>query len=223
MGLILGLSTGLGFLLVFTSLMSVRSLSEIQKRSRRNSIPKIAQAHVWSDLVDDLASAVRAGVPLPKAFESLASHGPSELHEILDQTVIRYRATGDFVNALSVFRDGCADARCDKIVGALTIAHSVGGSDLGVLLRTLAEALRDDAKIRSEIIARQSWTINGARLAVGAPWVTAILLSTHSDAWSAYTSPGGRNLLLLCAISSIAAYLIMRQIGKLPVEGRLLS
>lgn len=221
MGLILGLVMGLGLILVASPFLSPDDFSHLRIRSKQNRPAKISTPHVWSDLVDDLASAVRAGVALPVAFAALADSGPIEIRQALQQTVLRYQVTGDFVNALSVFKDSCKNPQCDKIVGALTIAHSVGGTDLGLLLRTLAEALRDDAKVRSEIVARQSWTVNGARLAVAAPWVTVLLLSTHSDAWSAYTSSAGRILMFMCALASIVAYFLMRQIGKLPAESRL--
>ena len=44
----------------------------------------------------------------------------------------------------------------------------MGGSDLGKLLGTLAEFLRESARTRSELEARQSWTVNAARLALAA-------------------------------------------------------
>jgi hypothetical protein len=52
---------------------------------------------------------------------------------------------------------------------ASRLTRQVGGSDLGRLLGTLAEFLRESARTRSELEARQSWTVNAARLAVAAP------------------------------------------------------
>ena len=39
-------------------------------------------------------------------------------------------------------------------------AREVGGTDLGRLLSTLSGFLRDDARTRAELLARQSWSVN---------------------------------------------------------------
>ena len=223
MGLILGFVAGLSILLMASALFGVKATALVQPRRTWFTARSRIESHVWPDFVDDLASAVRAGLSFPVALESLALHGPEVIRPSVTSALQRYRVSGDLLSALEVFRDECHDAQCDKIVCALSIAHSVGGSDLGVVLRSLADALREDSKIRGEISARQSWTVNGAKLAAAAPWVTVILLSTHSDAWSAYTSPGGRTMLAFCAVATTVAYLIMKNIGKLPHDIRLHS
>ena len=51
--------------------------------------------------------------------------------------------------------------------------------------------LRDDARTRSELESRQAWTVNGARLAVAAPWLVLLLMSFQSDVIRRYASPAG--------------------------------
>jgi len=113
------------------------------------------------------------------------------------------------------------DPVVDKFTSALQIAYEVGGTDLGFLLRSLSEVIREDNKIRGEIEARQSWTVNGARLAVAAPWLTVFILSTRQSAANVYFSSQGVKLLTFCAAMSVFAYFAMTQIGKLPTAKRI--
>lgn len=187
-----------------------------------------AQAHrratrgVWPEAVDGLISGVRAGLSLPAALIQLADRGPEELREDFAAFALDYRTTGRFELSLDRLKDRLADPVADRIVESLRVTRQVGGSDLGVLLRTLAEFLRQDAAVRDELEARQSWTVNGARLAVAAPWLVLALLSTRPEAVTAYDRPQGVLILIVGALLSVVAYLAMIRLGRLPEEPRVL-
>jgi tight adherence protein B len=83
--------------------------------------------------------------------------------------------------------------------------------------------MREELVLRGEIVARQSWTVNGAKLAVAAPWVTALVLSTRDTAANVYTSASGIRMLGICAMISVLAYVAMMKIAELPAEKRLLA
>jgi tight adherence protein B len=110
----------------------------------------------------------------------------------------------------------------DRICEALRITREVGGSDLGRLLRNLSAFLREDARARGELLARQSWTVNAARLAVAAPWLVLGLLATRPEAVAAYNSPTGIAVLATGAASTLIAYRLMLRIARLPDETRVL-
>ena len=97
-----------------------------------------------------------------------------------------------------------------------------GGTDLGRLLRTLSTFLREDARTRAELETRQGWTVNAARLALTAPWVLLLLLSTQPSAVAAYNQPAGAVVLLLGGGVSVVAYRVMLRVAKLPTERRVL-
>ena len=109
------------------------------------------------------------------------------------------------------------------MVEGLRIAREVGGGELGRLLRNLSGYLRDDARTRSELESRQAWTVNGARLAVAAPWLVLLLMSFQSDVIHRYASPVGVVVLALGAGACVVAYRLMMRIGRLPAERRILS
>lgn len=177
----------------------------------------------WPDAIDSLASSVRAGMSLPEALADLSMRGPSPLRPAFARFAAHYRVSGSFGESLAVLQFSSADPVADRVIASLRIAREVGGTDLGAVLRTLSSLLRADLRARGEIEARQSWTISAARLAVAAPWITLVLLCTRSEAASAYRSPLGALILVICAVLTVVAYRLMLIIGRLPVERRTLA
>lgn len=177
---------------------------------------------LWPEVVDHLRSAIRAGLSLPEALIQLGEKGPFELRPAFRAFGSDYRAGGRFDDALDRLKERLADPVADRIVEALRMTREVGGSDLGRLLGTLSEFLRDAARTRSELEARQSWTVNAARLAVTAPWLVLLLLATRPEAVRAYNSASGAAVLLGGLLVSVACYRIMLRIGALPEDGRVL-
>ena len=131
--------------------------------------------------------------------------------------------TGRFGECLDRLKARLADPVGDRVVEGLRIAREVGGGELGRLLRSLSGYLRDDARTRSELESRQAWTVNGARLAVAAPWLVLLFMSFQSEVIHRYASAGGVLVLTIGAALCVVAYRLMMRIGRLPVERRILS
>ena len=180
-------------------------------------------AEVWPEAVDNLASAVRAGLSLPDAVAALGTTGPDALRTDFAQFALDYQVTGRFGECLDRLKDRLADPVGDRVIEGLRLAREVGGGDLGRLLRNLSGFLRDDARTRSELESRQAWTVNGARLAVSAPWIVLLLMSFQTSAIRHYASPGGVLVLGIGFAVCVLAYAAMMRIGRLPVEKRILS
>jgi tight adherence protein B len=180
-------------------------------------------AEVWPEAVDNLASAVRAGMSLPEALAQLAVRGPEPLRPAFEAFAVDYQVTGRFAESLDRLKDRLADPVGDRVVEGLRIAREVGGGELGRLLRSLSGYLRDDVRTRSELESRQAWAVNGARLAVAAPWLVLLMLSFQREVISRYASPAGVVVLLVGGACCLVAYRLMMQIGRLPQERRILS
>jgi tight adherence protein B len=178
---------------------------------------------VWPEVVDNLASAVRAGLSLPEALAALATRGPEVLRPPFARFAAAYRSSGRFSACLDRLKDDLADPVGDRIVETLRVAREVGGSDLGRVLRTLATFLREDARARAELETRQGWVVQAARLAVAAPWVVLLLLATQSTTLAAYDSPLGTALLVGGGAVCLVAYRVMLRIGRLPQDVRVLQ
>lgn len=192
----------------------------VKWQARRRSA---ALREVWPDVVDHLRSAIRAGLSLPEALIQLSNRGPAELRPAFNEFGSDYRSGGQFDPALSRLKANLADPVADRLIEALRLTREVGGSDLGRLLGTLAAFLRDDARTRSELEARQSWTINAARLAIAAPWLVLVLLATRPEAIAAYNTGAGSLVLLSGLVISLLCYRVMLRIGALPADVRVLK
>jgi tight adherence protein B len=177
---------------------------------------------VWPDVVDNLASAVRAGLSLPEALGQLSLRGPDQLRPAFAAFAHDYRAGGRFNDALDRLKQRLSDPVGDRVVESLRVARDVGGSDLGRLLRTLSSFLREEGRTRAELESRQSWTVNGARLAVAAPWIVLAMLSTRPESIAAYGRPAGAVVLLGGGVLSLVAYRVMLRIARLPEDERVL-
>jgi tight adherence protein B len=193
------------------------ALVRFRQRRRRAELRDL-----WPEVVDNLASGVRAGLSLPEALTQVGVRGPAELRRPFARFGEDYRATGRFYECLDRLKAALADPVGDRVVEALRMAREVGGSDLGRLLRTLSAFLREDARTRAELETRQGWTVNAARLAVAAPWIVLALLSLRPEAVDAYNSPQGLVVLAAGAGLCLLAYRIMIRIGRLPEEERVL-
>jgi tight adherence protein B len=206
--------------LAFGALATWLPLGALGRRAARR---RQVMSACWPDAVDDLASAVRAGMSLPDAVGALAERGPEALRPAFARFAGDHRVTGSFALCLDRLKADLSDPVGDRVVEALRLARDVGGTELGRLLRTLSAVLREDARTRAELDARQGWAVNAARLAVAAPWATLAFLSVRPGALSAYDSVGGLVVLAIAAGLSVLAYAVMRRIGRLPVDERVLS
>ncbi|OMH27082.1 type II secretion system protein F [Tersicoccus phoenicis] len=177
---------------------------------------------LWPDVVDHLRSAIRAGLSLAEALTQLGERGPEELRRFFRDFGADHRSGGQFEAALDRLKERLADPVADRIIEALRMTRDVGGSDLGRLLGTLSDFLRENSRTRSELEARQSWTVNAARLAVAAPWIVLLLMATRPEAVAAYNSAAGAAVLVGGLIVSIVCYRLMLRIGSLPPDERVL-
>ena len=206
--------------LAFALLAGYLPIAVLNGRARRR---QRELAEVWPEAVDNLASAVRAGMSLPEALAQLAVRGPEPLRPAFAAFAVDYQVTGRFAESLDRLKERLADPVGDRVVEGLRIAREVGGGELGRLLRSLSGYLRDDARTRSELESRQAWAVNGARLAVAAPWLVLLMLSFQREVISRYASAAGVVVLAVGGACCLLAYRLMVRVGRLPQERRILS
>ncbi|MET4157728.1 type II secretion system F family protein [Agromyces sp. PvR057] len=181
---------------------------------------RAANRAVWPDVVDHLVASVRSGMPLPESVGALGELGPAQTRGAFAAFEVEYRRTGNFPLCLDRLKDALADPIADRILEILRMAREVGGTELTAVLRGLSGYLRDDAALRAEVVARQSWIRNAARLGVAAPWVLLLVLSSRHETLVAYDSPAGAALIVVGVIVTVVAYQSMNALGRLPEERR---
>lgn len=186
------------------------------RANRRRS----ANRAIWPDVVDHLVSSVRAGMSLPDSIGGLAALGPSVTRSAFAAFDDEFRRTGDFGSCLDALKATLADPVADRILETLRMAREVGGTDVTAVLRGLSGYLREDAALRAEVVARQSWIRNAARLGVAAPWLLLVVLASRPETLIAYDSAAGTALILSGVAVTLVAYRLMIGLGRLPEERR---
>jgi tight adherence protein B len=204
----------------FAVIAAYAPIAVVRGRARRHRRELV---EVWPEAVDNLTSAIRAGLSLPEALTQLGERGPEPLREAFAGFGRDYLATGRFADCLDRLKEELADPVGDRVIEALRIAREVGGGDLGRMLRALSRFLRDDARTRSELESRQAWVVNGARLAAGSPWAVLLALSLQHEVIVRYRSTAGVVVLLIGAAACVVAYQLMMRLGRLPPERRVLT
>lgn len=182
-----------------------------------------ALREVWPDVVDHLRSAVRAGLPLTDALAQLGRQGPPALRGAFSAFAADLRVARRVDDALEGLQTRLADPVGDRVIASVRLTREVGGAEVGEMLSTLSAFLRTDARTRGELEARQSWTVNGARLAVAAPWAILLLLCLESRVAAAYSTPQGILVLLIGAGVAAVCYRLMMRIARLPDEERVFA
>lgn len=177
---------------------------------------------LWPDVVDNLTSAVRAGMSLPEAVAQIGTRGPHPLQPAFRSFAADYSATGRFGDCLDGLKRALSDPSGDRIVESIRVAREVGGTDLTRLLRTLSRYLREDMRTRAELETRQGWTVGAARLALAAPWIVLGMLALRPETVAAYDTAAGVVVLVCGAAVSLVAYRVMLRIARLPAEERVL-
>lgn len=191
-------------------------------RARRKSL-RAQRRRAWPDAIELLAGAVRAGDTLPAAIGVVADRGPEAVRPLFRAVMSDHRVAGDLAAALERMGATVADPIADRVVRTLVLAHRVGGRELGRLLRTLSEFLREDVATRREIESRQSWTVVAARVSAAAPWLVLMLVASRPEGARAFDSTTGVGVLLGGAAVTAVGYRMMIRLGRLPDEPRVLA
>ncbi|MGN2367255.1 type II secretion system F family protein [Actinotignum sp. UMB0459] len=180
-----------------------------------------AQRLAWPDRIDQLLSSLRAGRTIPEALLYLATR--PDAPPAMRSFATHLQRTGSIDASLTRLKDSFHDPVSDRVLEILRLAVRHGGHDLPRVLESLAVSLRAENRARGELLARQSWTVNGARVAALAPWLVLLLLSTRPGTMDAFTSPTGTLILLLGLGATLLAYGLMLHLGRLPEEQRVLA
>jgi len=183
--------------------------------NRRQIASAITQA--WPDAIDHLSSAIRAGLNLSESLSAIGLRGPAPLRPVFIALGNDLASGTSLERALVQFCSECNDPIADQLTETILIAHEVGGSEIGRLLRTFSQFLRLEIQTRDEIRVRQGWVVNGARIAAAAPWILLALLSLRKESVAAYQTSGGILTILIGGVVSVVAYLWMRRLARLGV------
>jgi Flp pilus assembly protein TadB len=125
--------------------------------------------------------------------------------------------------ALITMRERLADPVFDTCVATLLLNENLGSGQLGLVLAELAEAVRDELRVRAEQRSRQLQMVWSARVIALLPVVVLAAIRAVSPHYlDVFDSTSGQLVLGACALSVVVGYLTMRWTSRLPVDERVL-
>lgn len=195
---------------------------ELLRRSRRRKAQAQAREQ-WPDCLDDVVAGLRAGMSVGESLASLAERGPEAMKPHFEDFAAELQATGRLDSALDRLKARMAEPVADRVIEAIRMASKLGGHDLTRMLTALCVALRAENASRGELLARQSWTVGGARIAAAAPWIVLAMLATRPGFAGAFATPVGTAILLIGLAATVLAYWLMLHLGRLPEAPRVLA
>lgn len=187
---------------------------------RRSKRLRESRRAAWPEVIDYLISCVRAGVSPVDSLAGLADHGPAQFRAEFRNFDRDLNCSGSTEYALSALQDRLADPVADKLIEFIRIARRTGSPGLVNVLQSFSALLRQDLSAQSEVGARASWITNSARLAIVAPWLVLLLVSSTAEGRAAYSTGLGSVVMLLGALMCLVAYVLMRNIARIRQEHR---
>jgi tight adherence protein B len=181
-----------------------------------------SEREAWPIAIDNLISAVGSGVSLNQAITDLAERGPQALTRRFQEIKAMLVSEVPFHEALREGKKLFKTSAADQVLEVLIIARVTGSSNIGSILRTLGEFLRQENAMRAEVEARHGWVRSSASLAAIAPWVLLVILASQPTTRAAFTSPTGIYILMAGVGLTAVAYTWMNLVGRLPEVPRAL-
>jgi tight adherence protein B len=174
----------------------------------------------WPDALRSIVASLQAGQSPHEALVELAHSGPTALRPVF----ARYRTLAELVpeaTALDLVRSELADPVADRIFEVLVVAVEKGSRIALEILRDVADATTADINLAERLETAQSEQRLQARAVFVLPFLTLIVLcSRPGPLRDFYSSPEGVPVLLLGGALSTAGMLIVRRLGRLPSEPR---
>ena len=194
-----------------------RLLSRQRRRQAR------ARAAAWPDALRQVVASLEVPMSLHRALCELARSGPEPLREVWD----RYQGLAgalDHAAALGAVRAELADPVGDRVVEILLVAHAQGPRVVGEVLRDLARSVAADLRLAEDIETAQLEKRIEAASAAVLPFVVLVVLCSGSAPYrDFYSSPAGVAVIALGAAMSAAGVAMIRRLGRLPAEPRVLG
>ena len=171
----------------------------------------------WTEQIRDTLAAANG---LEHAIGATATLAP----EAIAASVARLAARIDyesFPDALRRFADEVEHPMADFVVAALVIASEKEARDVGALLGSLAEAARDEARMRSRVWVGRARSRSAIRIIIGVVVVFVLgLLALNRDYLRPYDSPGGQAILGGILAMFGASFVAMERIGRIRMPQR---
>ncbi len=214
-GFIIGLLTKIYVLIpgsIILSLIFPNML--LKKRSEKIKELKMQQ---WLYFLDDVASATKAGFPINESLTQALNSAEIPLKNDLYSAIIEINRSNQISKVIPILKNDVTDEIGKNVIKIIELVHFLGASDFSRILSILSNSSREFHELITELKTKQTWVLNGAKVAITAPWVVLLALWTQENVRNSYQTINGQIVLFLVALLGIAGFLVMQKIGNLEI------
>lgn len=162
------------------------------KAARDAAIARTEAIAAWTEMVRD---SIVAASGLEEAIVATGPVAPAPIATEV-RALVRRLDHLSLPDALVAFGRHVGHPSADLVVASLVIAARMEASDLTSLLSRLADAIRDDARMRVRVEVGRTRVRTAAKVIVGVVSATVVLLAvTNRDYLTAYDGPAGQLML----------------------------
>ena len=197
------------------------SIPYLVNKHRAESVRRQSEL-AWPETIDSLVSALQSGLGISDAVLGLADHAPINLRPSFVRIKSGVVRGETLENLFAKEKQLLKSAIADQVFETLNLAKQFGGRDSNNALRLLSEFIRDDLEVLEEIRTKFGWIKNSAALAIAAPWILLLLLSSQPSTVTAFSSGSGVSVLIAGVLMTAIAYMWMDKVGQLPTPSRAL-
>lgn len=218
-GVLLQLTLGVWGVSIAAGVLSLGVAIEFASGLRRRRQQRLAK--LWPQVFDSFYSAQAAGIELSEQLVELAQRGPLPLRRAFGR-LGEDLGQLSLADALERFTAGLQSREADLMAMLLTLSSELGGVGQRQAWRAASEHLRQSLRLHGEVVAKQSWVVGSAKVALLAPWVIALLLMQLQSNRAAFATSAGTLVLLGGLMLSLLGYLGVSTMGRLPIQPRVL-
>lgn len=174
----------------------------------------------WTEQVRDTLAAANG---LEHALGATAQVAPAPIAGAVERLAARVDYDG-LPDALRRFADEVDHPMADFVVAALVIAAEKEARDLGALLGHLAEAARDEARMRTRVWVGRARSRSAVRIIVTVIVTFVVGLLVFNRAYlEPYDTAGGQVVLSIIVAAFGASFVLMERMARIAMPQRFIA
>jgi tight adherence protein B len=182
----------------------------LRAKTRSDAISKL-----WPEVIESLQSAAKSGIGLIDSISEIGETGPWQIRKQFASFVQRIDSGHSFEVSLSTLKRELGQLHSDRLIELIRIVHLSGGAGYIDSLNSQAKIIRSDIATWGELESKQGWVTGTAKLALVAPWVVVLFLTSRPENVEIYNTNEGLTILLLGLTISLIAYRLIGLLGNL--------
>lgn len=212
-GAVIGNNIVVGIVLAVLVPVSVKMFLRFKWGKRKRAF-----ANQLDDTLQLLASALRAGHSLPRAFDTLSREAEAPMSEEIARIVNESRIGRDLVDAMIQTSERMDSQDFKWIARAVDIQRTTGGN-LNEVLEQVGETIRERNEIQAKVYALCAEGRMSAYVLMGLPVFVGGMLTVMNPAYMAplFTTGVGKGLIGASLVMFLIGGLWMRKVAEIKV------